>query len=329
MHISITPMVRGRRSSRLLTAMLLGLAALAGLPQGAAAGAHANIRKAPGESAAFTLAGSNGYSLYFKSEKGQLAVVVSRRRPSSATISPLGKLVPANSGAASESTYFLNTGRDPSKIDADLGALGQVSLTFQPSGEKKVTFVDLESKSEKCVGAAKVVRRLGSFVGTVNFRGENGYTSAEATSVPGTVGTSPFRNCTTLRGAAGDAPLPTAPPDAFLTATGAGSFLALHGPDETRFTALAADYLGDGLNVFRQATAIGGQSAFRLGRRRGASWANLSPPPPFSGTASYRHPQGAPPSWRGDLSVEFPGAVLPLTGGETDARLTFFPPERR
>ncbi|HET9591740.1 MAG TPA: hypothetical protein VFP17_02385, partial [Solirubrobacterales bacterium] len=179
--------------------LLASALALIAVPTKAAASASANIRKSPAPSAAFTLPGTNGYSLYFKSEKGLLTIIASQRRPAQATIATDGTLVPARLGPTSESTYvYFGVSRDPGTIEADLGAFGKVTLSFQPSGAKKVTSVDLSDKTEKCTGATKVVRRLGSFVGSLSFHAENGYTNAEATSVPGTVGTSPFRNCSTV-----------------------------------------------------------------------------------------------------------------------------------
>jgi hypothetical protein len=276
------------------------------------ADASSNIRRSPGESAAFTLAGSNGYSLYFKSEKGQLTIIASQRRPMQPTIAPDGKLVPARLGASSESTYFLRgVSRDPSTIDADLGSAGRVSLTFEPSGEKKVTRVDLSSKTEKCVGATKIVRRQGSFVGSVSFHGENGYTTAEATSVPGTVGTSTFRNCSQ---APEHRPREPFVPEwaTFLTVTGETSFSAFRDSDGARFDAFAAEYLGGGLGVFRSATAAGKGSLFPFGPN--GLRASVRPPAPFSGTGIYRDLRAGSPTWRGDLSVSFPGVDQPLTG---------------
>lgn len=279
--------------------------------------AGANIRRSPGDSAAFTLAGSGGYSLYFKSEKGTLTIVASRRRPAQPTISPAGKLVPANRGSSSESTYVTpGVPHDPSTISADLGRLGSVSLTFQPSGEKKVTWVDLGSKSEKCIGATKIVRRLGAFVGSVSFRGENGYTEAAALSVPGTVGTSPFRNCTTLhrhRTGASAASRTAAPEaEAFLSVPGETSLLAARDSGKAHFFAAGSELLEPDLSVLRTATAAGRRGLFSFGPD--GSRATVNPPAPFSGTATYRDPRGGPPRWSGNLSVEFPGFVQPLTG---------------
>jgi hypothetical protein len=305
---------RRRVPSRLVCGLLSAAVLAAAVPASAMADASPNIRRSPGDSAAFTLAGSNGYSLYFKSEKRLLTIIASQRRPAQPTISADGRLVPARLGATSESIYsFRGVSHDPRRIEADLGPAGSVSLVFQPSGEKKATPIDLAGKSEKCIGATKVVRRLGSFVGSVSFHGENGYTTAEATSVPGTVGTSPFRNCTQPPlHPAGEEELPERP--TFLSVSGDAGLLALRDPRESRFFALDGEELADGFFVMRSATATGSPSLFSFspdGRR-----ARVRPPAPFSGTGVYSDPADGPPTWSGDLSVSFPGVQQPLTGEE-------------
>jgi hypothetical protein len=300
----------------LLAATLLLAMLAATLPATALADASSNIRHSPGDSAAFTLAGSNGYSLYFKSEKGLLTIVASQRRPTQPTIASNGELVPGRIGAASESTYAVGgVSRDPRTIEADLGAAGKVSLVFQPSGERKVTMVDLSEKSEKCVGATKIVRRLGNFVGSVSFHGENGYTTAEATSVPGTFGISTFRNCTQPpKHAPQEEVLPERP--TFLSVGGETGLFALRDAHQSRFFALGSEKLDGGLLVFRMATATGKPSLFSFssdGLR-----ASVRPPAPFSGTGIYSDTQAGSPAWGGDLSVSFPGVQQPLTGEGTE-----------
>jgi opacity protein-like surface antigen len=307
-----------------IAGLLVAVALAAAMPAAAMADASANIRRSPGPSAAFTLAGSDGYSLYFKSEKGQLTIVASQGRPAQPTISNGGKLLPARTGSSSESTYVVHgVSRDPSAIEADLGSAGSVSLTFQPSGEKKVTMIDLSGKSERCIGAAKVVRRLGSFVGSVSFHGENGYTTAEAVSVPGSVGTSTFRNCTHLpkRPASGKA---ASEPAAFIVVDGETPLLAFRDSGRASFAAFESEELEEGLFVFRSATAVGAPSLFSF--RPDTPRASLRPPAPVSGTGIYRDSPSAPPTWSGDLSVSFPGVRQPLTGqGAGKASLKLVP----
>jgi hypothetical protein len=303
------------RAVALWLALLVSALAAAAAPTAADAAGEANsgFRHPPGESAAFTLAGSNGYTLNFKSEGGMLAVVVSRGRPPAPTISADGRLLPpARSGAVA--TYEIPTGPDPRRIEADLGALGHLDLSFQPSGRREVNRVDLESKTEHCVGAARVVRRLGSFVGSVSFSGEDGYTSVEATSAPGSVGVSPFRNCSTLPGEEGKNR--GHEPSAWMTVMDrAGvAFTAITGPDGALFSATAFSTPAPGVGAFRVAYARGPAGDFSLldGGRRGAS---LRPSSPFSGSGTYRPGAGSGHgSFAGSLTVEFPGETLAVRG---------------
>jgi hypothetical protein len=221
--------------------------------------------------------------------------------------------VAARSGASSESTYTVRgVSKDPSTISADLGPAGHVSLAFEPSGQREVTRIDLSGKSEKCVAATKVVRRLGNFVGSVSFHGENGYTTAEATSVPGTVGTSPIRNCTTIPKGHPE-PDPVAPERlTFLNVSGRAGFFALRSANQARFMALEGENLGGDLLVFRSATAVGEPTLFPFSES--GLRASVRPPAPFSGTGVYRATRAGTVTWGGDLSVSFPGVQVPLTG---------------
>lgn len=301
-------------------ATVVGLVLALALAGSAAAAGEAgpNIRRTPGDSAAFTLAGSNGYRLYFKSEKGVLTITATQTRPLVATVSADGKLVPGKRGAASESVYSTRVSRDPTKIEADFGEAGEVSLAFHPSGEKRVTTIDLGSKSEDCFGATKVTRRLGDFVGSVSFQGENGYTTAAAISVPGTVGTSPFRNCTTRNagdeGSAAERAGRRPPPlqAAFTVNAPAASFAAFRSAEQTTFYAFNSQELADGFFVFHTAQATGAPGLFTF--RGDGLRAHLAPPAPFSGAANFADPAGGPRTWSGSLAVSFPGEEQPLTG---------------
>lgn len=300
-------------------------------PAGASAGAHANERHSPGQSAALTVAGSNGYSIYLKSENGLLSMVVSRGRPGVATISPRGRLVARDSGDVAWTTYMAPVAEDPGTIEADLGALGKVSLSFQPSGEKTITKVDLEDKSEKCIGAAKIVRRLGVFTGTLSFHGEDGYTSVDTTSAPGSVGTSTFRNCTTLPGAAARASSPPAGQQrAADLVAGSGSvsvaLFAFTDSTGSRFSAFSGKQPTPRLSIIRQASAVAPSSSFRFDPS--LDNATLQPPAPFSGFAAFRDPPRRPAYLKGTLAVKFPGLVASLVGPDIGApKLRLLPAE--
>jgi hypothetical protein len=66
--------------------------------------------------------------------------------------------------------------------------------------------------------------------------------------------------------------------------------------------------------VSRAVEVFGRAEAFGAGRN--LDWATVSPPGPFSGTATYRHLGGRATRWRGNLKVDFAGyRGYPLTVG--------------
>jgi hypothetical protein len=56
-----------------------------------------------------------------------------------------------------------DAGQGPEAIDADLGALGEVNVSFQPSGRTRVTHLNLSGKIKGCNAPRRIVRRLGTF----------------------------------------------------------------------------------------------------------------------------------------------------------------------
>lgn len=188
-----------------------------------------------------------------------------------------------------------------------------------------MTTVDLSGKTERCIGATRIARRLGTFTGTISFTGENGYTSVEQTSVPGTVGTSPFRNCrprnprqeTTAAASTG---ADEAKREAVLSLDGSADLPSMFASGDgyaTNFYAISGELIDGGPSVLRLAHAHAGGDRFAFDSS--ASAATLEPPAPFSGAAAFRDPLRSVPTWSGDLAVEFPGFVAPLTGPGFDS----------
>lgn len=278
-------------------------------------------------SAAFTVAGTNGYTLHVKSERGMAQVIVSRERPAVATISILGQVRRANEGSVSSATYTSwGQPRDGRTIDADLGPFGRITVAFQPSGEVHVGQVDLTDKSKKCVGNERIVRQIGTFAGTIRFAGENGYTAVETTSAPGSLGISPFRNCTT-KAAGKRTDRPEAEPRPVLDGAvvmassvppggSTSSFSGFANQDGAIYYALTGQVIDPalGLTVMRSAQAVGPSSAIEFNPAFTA--ASVEPPPPFAGSAAFRS-QGSTRRdnlFSGTLSVEYPGLSVPLAG---------------
>lgn len=278
----------------------------------------AEARKPPGTSAEFTVPGTNGYSLYVKSEKSTVNVVVANQLPLVSTFSADGRIRPANTGNVATNTYLTtDSSPDPNAIEADLGPLGRISVTFQPSGETRVSRVNLKGKSKKCVGAERIVRHLGTFTGTIEFRGESGYTTVDLPSAEGTVGTSLFRNCTTKvnRRGASASTRSSSQSTTYLTATNRECFFVAFAESNSPavgFLASISESVSQKVILLRLAQAVAAKRRFVF--NDALSSATLTPPAPFSGSGQFRRVRGGPSTWTGSLSVAFPGKTVPLTG---------------
>lgn len=308
-------------SSRLWCLVLTGLAtALVPLAQFPATVAAAS--RTPATSAAFTLRGSNGFSIDVASVRGKVAVIASEHGPPIPTYAPSGRLRPADTSNGAASIYYAPA-RMPAgvatRVEARLGRLGEISVAFHPSGEVRVTKAGPGAGA--CAGQLRLVRRLGTFTGSVEFRGEDGYTTIEASSARGSVGTPVPAGCAaaSLRTGA--------------DAARRGAVLhAVDRSDGVRFEAATGDFFGasflatvterqpSGLVVMRRAYVGAPPGAFAFDDALAS--ARVKPPAPFLGVARYASRSGSRGGhWRGGLRVTFPGASVPLTGPGFRARL--------
>jgi hypothetical protein len=182
----------------------------------------------------------------------------------------------------------------------------------------------------------KAVIHYGLFEGTIELRGEKGYTKLDAKQARGRIETSQRQECqlaTEARAAHGEPPrggsttLTTLQLVAgHVTVTGT----AREGETEAFFTATARERR-NGMGIVRNSPAVESPSDFEADS--GLTWANAAPPAPFLGTATY---SGPPRSTgcalpcpfpfgqaSGSLRVPLPGlGVVPLTGPEVKAQLT-------
>jgi hypothetical protein len=284
--------------------------------EGASPGSHSS------RSAEFAIDGTDGFRLNVKSERGKVTIVVADRRPPVATFSRSGDLLAANSGNVASSTYVaFGASRDPREIDVPLGRLGRVSVSFRPSGKVRTTNLG-PSAAGGCTGPRRLVRKLGIFSGTIEFRGEHGYTTVAASHAKGSLGTPLAGAC--LESGEEDA---VARPfslegSAALTALDnrAGvQFEAVTTGGQVDYTASSVGLLGASMVVLRSAQAVAPKRSFAFDDLLRS--ARIAPPRPFSGEAGYELRQG--PIWTGDLSVDFPGASTSLTGPDYRATLGY------
>ncbi|HVY79222.1 MAG TPA: hypothetical protein VG898_12005 [Solirubrobacterales bacterium] len=282
----------GRSSARLVC-----LASLVAVGLTAAASAPAVSLGSPIVPPGFKLRASNGYSL---------RVVASRDAQTGR-----GDVLVFVTARTSAALYFVPAEVTESSIEADLGRVGRISVDFVPSGT---------AKQERPQCGKPVAVQAGSYVGAIDFEGEEGFSEVHATSATGEAKFTLSFGCGAVRseGTGGHAP------GARLTAHGPGGKFEFEGRKNSpsrpaRFSATIEEKRGP-MAIVRAVAVKAGPAAFDYDVPAGT--ATVSPPPPFDGAATFRRGRGKSTTWRGDLSVDFPGrADVRLAGPGSRASL--------
>ena len=232
---------------------------------------------------------------------------------------------PGHSHDRAWSTYVARGKVTPGAIHAGFGALGHVDMRFQPSGG-----VTYGKRHKHCIGADRYRIQPGVFVGSVRFRGEGGYTSADVHRVKGRVLTPRFLRCLDSFFEEFERIRHHKPPEkkpkvtrlsAFMRSGLTAIFLGVsERKARTGYLAEIEQTVGS-LGVFRGVFVHASPATFAFDNA--LSFAGITPPPPFSGSGSLqREPTGAK-SWTGSLAVSFPGAPnVPLTDPRFKTQLT-------
>jgi hypothetical protein len=262
----------------------------------------AHAARSPGRASdAFRLRGSHGYELDFDIGPTFSHISVSSSRPATGLVS-YAKLGSAAPGGSRTVVRF--------------GKTGLADYRFIPSGGPK-----MRKLSPRCSGRPAVTIR-GTFVGTFQFHGEDGYTEVRARRAKGTREFPAETRCThparhhrqhhvdhgrerTIAVfSAGD------PTDGL-------ALSAIRFPGKPAMTLISADQretregMQIGRSVFLSAPTAG---AFTFDPGLGS--ATLAPGAPFSGSATYTRLDDYTTRWEGPLAVAFPGMpeAVPLTG---------------
>lgn len=288
--------IQGRRHIGLAGIVLAALICFAVVATGPAT-ASAPVRKQPALKGpllipqAFRLPASNGYVLY-------VAGVPPREgRPGFVFVIALAK----NQGVR----YTAPATVTETSIQADLGALGEISLTFQRSGQPATAHCGRETISFDS----------GAYEGKIAFHGEEGYTDVEATTVPGNIDF-------WLQGVCGEGFIE----GSFGSSRTRGARLYVRNPAlgpelsvskskpgaAARISVSDSEY-SNGIAIERFTGLRMPAGRFTYDRRLRS--ATLRPPAPFAGSATFNLGKKAGKRWSGDLTVDMPGrADLPLTG---------------
>jgi hypothetical protein len=273
----------------------LGLA-LAGTTGGVA------TAKGPHVDTNFTVRGSNGYTLW---------------------VNGFGKQVHVTAGAGDGSASYTVPGRvTPRGVWADLGKRGRIEVEFRPSGN-----LTRRVPPSHCEGEPRVSRQ-GAFVGTISFNGERGFTRARASRAPGSTHVTPAWKCKRRGRQGGRACEPSGETTESVELEAASpprgvnfAAFAESSPDgfgRPGFFASTLERRGR-MEIARFAFVTGPESAFAYDA--GLALAIVSPPSPFSGSATFRRVDGIA-SWTGDLRVSLPGTPeVALTGPAFEAGL--------
>jgi hypothetical protein len=248
---------------------------------------------------AFKLGASNGYSI--------LAFAASER------VDGRGEFVLFVSGKGASVTYAAPATVTATRIDADLGALGGVSLDVLPSGKKR----DLRSRCASEPRTTTIEPPL--FRGSFEFHGEEGYTDAVSGS-PHEY-TAFFLDLLCAGVGSGEVGGADAPGARLRLQSHRLSLQANKNRPgaRTRFE-IETHESRPGISISRYRTLWVGAGAFDFGPS--LRTATLAPPPPFSGQASFRRDAAPARRWTGNLTVDLPGrSDVPLVGRGVAATL--------
>jgi hypothetical protein len=284
---------QGEEHGHRLKALLLSVGLLLSILGADSAGAA--TLPAPG---AFELQGSNGYAIRV------MGSAASHGSPSEVTV--------VVSKGSAYAVYQAPARATATSFEADLGSLGRVDVDYHPTGQ---------TWTRRGACNAPITYAVGYYEGTIEFHGEGGYTDASATKVEGTVSDLP---CGSIGESVGGRN-----PGARLSAeifdeTTLGFRVYKNEPKGPAvFDAFIAEASGD-VGIVRAVKATGKSGTFTYeSADRKSRKAHVTPPAPFTGSASFSQRAHGKAKWKGDLAVDFPGHPdVKLTGRNALASLT-------
>ncbi len=244
----------------------------------------------------FEVQGSNGYTIFV------FGIPAFRGRGPTAEIS-----VQRGHARVNYSTPATVT---ETSIQANLGELGEISVSFHSNGQTKTFHLPCSKQSFSF--------ESGDFEGTIDFHGEEDYTEVEAKSAPSAI--SVFSICFTVSSSGGGRSRPGA--GLYLRTPGLGPAFGVvkrRPSAAAHFYVSVSEYLS-GISIERSTALQARAGSFRFDPR--LQHATVHPPAPFSGTAIFDRSKRANHRWQGDLAVDLPGrADVPLTGRQIRAYL--------
>jgi hypothetical protein len=201
-----------------------------------------------------------------------------------------------------EVTYEALATITETSIQASLGEVGEISVEFQRSDRPATATCDKQ----------KIHFDSGSWVGTIDFHGEEGFAVAEATSAPGEIDDELGPFCGPLD-TGGGGPRKGAYLEVRNPALGPGLSVFKPRPGAAASIVVRLSEYNDGISIERAIAVVMPGRDFSYDSR--LRLALVTPPGPFSGTARFDSAAKGGQRWSGDLSVDMPGrSDVPLTG---------------
>jgi hypothetical protein len=216
--------------------------------------------------------------------------------------------------------YFARGAAGKGRIKARFGSLGGVALRFHPRGK---AHLQKEAESD-CSGGDSLIQP-GMFVGKLDFEGEQGYTRIHANRIKGTVTHTKRQVCKTRGSEEGLLPSLKGTILSAVADENGISFNASRieskskpGLSGSAFSATVVESPQPGFSVFRSIqTTAKDPAGFSVVTSHGRfDEATVTPPAPFSGSASYRRAVGKKSeTWVGSLAGDFPGLGMVSLAG--------------
>lgn len=294
---------RGQARARASLPLLLAALVVAGLAASAVASAKPGYVTYPAERIRqLTVKGTHGFRITITRIAGRVELTASN----------------GNTAAI----YVVHSAKNPTdRIQATFPGLGEVSVRFDPSGR-------VHRAPGGFCGNRPGFGQSGIFRGLIQFEGEQGFTQINVGNAPGSVSGSFKEVCKGSRGSDSEVPRDYLLEEKARSQGGTTLFEAMKSSDASS-PDLSARYFAShwdrqyGMLSVRVASAQADRDTFAIGGSlfRPES-ATLTPPSPFSGTASFRASPGTLAQWEGTLAVELPGVgSVPLTGSQFRPKL--------
>lgn len=258
-------------------------------------GAHVSSNR-PEAQAKFSRKAGSGYSILFELDRGKASLTVQ--------------------GDEGRVSYSGRGSLKDGRIKFGLGRLGRIDIRFKPEGP-----IDRVRPPKSCKGRPQVVRN-GIFFGSIKFRGENDYTHLSAHRAHGTMAPPRSWKCPN---SPRKRPESIADPPAALgafTPHNQVAFIALGASDLSplRFFVVSTSEREGAVRIRRSVLTEGKPASFSASKDLSA--ATISPPEPFTGTASFKRNADGSTEWFGTLGVALPGVEsVALVGPEFNVKL--------